>query len=61
MILSQSFEIQCRAGLHCAPLAHRTLETELTGGSVRLSPGLFTTDQQIDRAVEAIQMIAANS
>ena len=61
MILSQSFEIQCRAGLHCAPLAHRTLKTELTGGTVRLSPGLFTTDQDIDRAVEAIQMIAANS
>jgi cysteine desulfurase/selenocysteine lyase len=61
MILSQSFEIQCRAGLHCAPLAHRTLGTESMGGTVRLSPGLFTTDKEIDRAVEAIEMIAANS
>ena len=61
MILSQSFKIQCRAGLHCASLVHRTLETELTGGTVRVSPGLFTTDKEIDRAVEAIQMIAANS
>ncbi|MBR3837213.1 MAG: aminotransferase class V-fold PLP-dependent enzyme [Clostridia bacterium] len=35
-----------RAGYHCAPLAHRYLGTEETG-AVRLSPGAFTTRNQI--------------
>lgn len=59
MILDQSFDIQCRAGLHCAPLAHQTLGTFDQGGAVRLSPGAFTTDDQIQRAVEAVAAIAA--
>ncbi len=58
MILSQSFDIQCRAGLHCAPLAHRTLGTEERGGAVRLSPGLFTTDDEIRQAISAVASIA---
>ena len=37
-----------RAGLHCAPLAHRTAGT-LDGGTIRLSPSLFNTPEQIDR------------
>lgn len=38
--------ILVRAGFHCAPLAHRYLGTEKTG-AVRLSPGAFTTRDQI--------------
>lgn len=59
MILSESFGIQSRAGLHCAPLAHRTLGTESQGGTVRLSPGLFTTDDQLDLALSALESIAS--
>jgi cysteine desulfurase / selenocysteine lyase len=59
MILDQSFDIQCRAGLHCAPLAHQTLGTFDQGGAVRLSPGAFTTDDQIQQVVEAVAAIAA--
>lgn len=59
LTLSQAFGIQCRAGLHCAPLTHRTLGTEPLGGTVRLSPGLFTTDEELDRAVQAVSEIAA--
>ncbi|MCH2213308.1 MAG: aminotransferase class V-fold PLP-dependent enzyme [Fuerstiella sp.] len=59
VILSQSFGIQCRAGLHCAPLAHRTLGTESSGGTIRLSPGLFTTDEEIDQAVDAVSQIVS--
>ena len=59
LILSQSFGIQCRAGLLCAPLAHRTLGTESVGGTIRLSPGLFTTDEEIERAVQGVSGIAA--
>ena len=58
MILDQSFQIQCRAGLHCAPLTHRTLGTFEKGGAVRLSPGVFTTDDEILSAIEAVHAIA---
>jgi|LakMenEpi03Aug12_release.lakeMendotaPanAssembly.Ray.scaffolds.fasta_scaffold168503_2 cysteine desulfurase/selenocysteine lyase len=58
MILDQSFQIQCRAGLHCAPLAHKTLGTFVKGGAVRLSPGVFTTEEEIQAATEAVHAIA---
>ena len=58
MILDQSFQIQCRAGLHCAPLAHRTLGTYNNGGAVRLSPGVFTSAEEIQTAIEAVHAIA---
>lgn len=40
-------QIAVRAGLHCAPLAHRTAGT-LETGTVRLSPSVFNTEMQID-------------
>jgi selenocysteine lyase/cysteine desulfurase len=55
MVLEQSFGIQCRAGLHCAPLVHAALGTELTGGAVRLSVGEFTTEAEVDQAVRAVR------
>lgn len=58
MILDQSFRIHCRAGLHCAPLAHKRLGTFDKGGAVRLSPGVFTTEQEIQAAIEAVHAIA---
>lgn len=58
LILDQSFDIQCRAGFHCAPLAHHTLGTSERGGAVRLSPGVFTSDEQIQQAIEAVAAIA---
>ena len=58
MILDQSFQIQCRAGLHCAPLAHKTFKTFDKGGAVRFSPGVFTTAEEIEAAIEAVHTIA---
>jgi cysteine desulfurase family protein len=55
--LDSSFGIAVRAGLHCAPLAHRTLGT-FPRGTVRLSPGPFSTDEDVDRAVAAIRKLA---
>ena len=55
MVLEQSFGIQCRAGLHCAPLVHAALGTESTGGAVRLSVGEFTTEAEVDQAVGAVR------
>lgn len=56
-ILDQSFGIASRAGLHCAPEAHGCLGT-LETGSLRLSPGFFTTEGDIDACLEAIARIA---
>ena len=44
--LDQRFDIAVRAGLHCAPQAHRTLGT-FPDGTVRMSPGWFTTREDI--------------
>ncbi len=56
--LDREFQIMVRAGLHCAPAAHKTLGT-FPRGSVRMSPGHDTTEQDIDRAVRAVAAIAA--
>ena len=58
-ILDQSFGIQCRPGLHCAPLVHRRLQTSESGGTVRLSVGAFNTAADITAAADAVQQIAA--
>ena len=46
--------IATRMGLHCAAAAHRSLGTLETGGTLRLSPGPFTGEGEIDEAVGAI-------
>jgi len=56
--LDTSFGICVRPGLHCAPLAHRTIGT-YPQGTVRLSPGAFTTDEEIDIAIRALRALAA--
>ena len=48
--------IQTRAGVHCAPLMHRFLGTAPHGG-VRLSPGFFTTEKDIDRTLLALSRL----
>ncbi len=60
MILDQSFDIQSRAGLHCAPLLHELLSTATSHGTIRLSPGLFTTEDEITSVVGAVREIAAH-
>ena len=57
-ILDVSFEIAVRPGLHCAPYIHRALGT-FPDGTLRLSPGPFTTAEQIDRFLEALAEITA--
>lgn len=56
-ILDGDFGIAVRAGLHCAPLVHQDLGT-LAKGAVRFSLGPFTTEAEIDAAVEAMAAIA---
>ncbi len=56
-VLDQEFDIMTRPGLHCAPLAHKTLGT-MDQGTVRFSFGYFNTKEQIDEAITAIEKIA---
>jgi len=53
-VLSEEYGICCRQGLHCAPCAHRTLGT-FPGGLVRLSPGFFNTETEIETAIAAVR------
>jgi len=55
--LDEEFGILCRSGLHCAPDAHRTMGT-FPEGTVRLSPGLYNTPEDMDKTVDAIIQIA---
>lgn len=48
-----------RAGLHCAPLAHRT-EGTLPDGTVRMSVSAFNSPADIDAFVRAVRGVAWN-
>lgn len=55
--LDSAFEIACRTGLHCAPEACQALGA-FPLGTVRLSPGYWTTPDDIDQAIDAIRELA---
>jgi len=55
--LDQDYDIAVRTGLHCAPAAHRTIGTFPTG-TVRLSPGYFTTFEDVERVITALDYLA---
>jgi cysteine desulfurase family protein len=55
-ILDGDFGIAVRVGVHCAPMVHRDLGT-IDRGAVRFSPGVFTTADDIDRAIAAMRAI----
>ncbi|MFO7575704.1 MAG: aminotransferase class V-fold PLP-dependent enzyme [Bacteroidales bacterium] len=58
-ILDVDYNIACRTGLQCAPLVHRHLGTESIHGTTRFSIGPFTTESDIDAAIEAVEEIAS--
>ncbi|MBI1917543.1 MAG: aminotransferase class V-fold PLP-dependent enzyme [Planctomycetes bacterium] len=55
-ILDQAFDVAVRPGLHCAPYIHRALGT-FPDGTVRVSPGPFSTETDIDHLVNALAEI----
>ena len=57
-ILDSEYDIAVRPGLHCAPLAHKTIGT-LEQGAVRFSFGIFNTHDEIEFAIKALKQIAA--
>ena len=57
-ILDDSFEIAVRPGLHCSPYAHQRFDT-FPDGAVRVSPGAFSTADEMDQLVAALGEIVA--
>ena len=58
MILETYYNISVRSGLQCAPDTHRMLGTFDLGGTIRVSPGLFTSEEDIEAFLDAIREIA---
>ena len=56
-MLMQGWDIATRPGAHCAPLMHEALSTR-EQGVVRFSTSWFTTQEEIDTAIEAVREIA---
>jgi len=56
-VLDHQENISVRVGLQCAPDAHRTIGT-YPQGTVRVSPGCFTTEAELERFLQIIARIA---
>ncbi len=56
-LLDDEYDIATRSGIHCSPLAHKTIGT-LEQGCVRFSLGIFNTKEEIDKAIEALKEIS---
>ena len=55
--LFDRWRIETRPGLHCSPLAHRTLGT-FPEGALRLSPGYFNSEEEIEITLGALRELA---
>lgn len=55
--LMERFEIATRPGAHCAPLMHESLGTK-EQGIVRFSFSHFNTEEEIEKGIEAIRILA---
>jgi cysteine desulfurase family protein len=58
-ILDQSFDIAIRPGLHCAPYIHQSIGSFNEGGLVRVSPGPFNTQADMDALTAALKEIVS--
>jgi len=59
-VLDRQYGIMARAGLHCAPAAHRSIST-FPHGTLRLSPGFFNTEFEIQTVLNALDRISGES
>ena len=57
-LLDVEHDVITRTGLHCAPRVHEGIGTFEGDGTVRFSPGVFTTDEDVKRAVAAVADVA---
>ena len=52
-ILTGSYDIILRTGLHCAPDIMKDIQ--MPGGTIRLSLSRFTTEEEVETVLEAVQ------
>ena len=57
-VLRYSPDACVRAGLHCAPLVHEDQGTAQILGAVRIAPGYFTDDEDLEHALGAIEELS---
>ena len=55
--LENEFGILCRPGLHCAPLAHKTIGT-FPEGTIRFSLSYLNSEGEVDQALQAVSHLA---
>ena len=55
--LDDEYGIMCRVGLHCAPAAHKTIDT-FPDGTVRFGLSAFNTAQEVQVAIDAVHQLA---
>lgn len=55
-LLNDEYGIAVRAGFHCSGMAHETIGTADIG-CVRLCPGIYTGEKEIEKTVEAVRQI----
>lgn len=58
--LAEDYDIAVRAGAHCAPRMHEALGTR-EQGAVRFSFSWFTTEAELDAALDALRELARES
>lgn len=56
--LDVEHDVITRTGLHCAPRVHEGIGTFEDNGTVRFSPGIFTTEEEVERAIDAVAEVA---
>ena len=54
------YSVAVRAGLHCAPSAHRAYGTA-PAGTARLAPSIYTSRQEIEQACRVIRKCATTT
>lgn len=57
-LLDYNYGIMCRTGLHCAPLAHKTIGT-FPQGTIRISFNIFNENNDIDYFLSSLNKIVS--
>jgi cysteine desulfurase family protein len=57
--LDSGYGIQVRSGLHCAPLIHKQIGSDVASGTVRFSVGPFNTEADVESILAAVEEIAS--
>jgi len=55
-VMAERYGIASRSGLHCAPLIHQEIRS-FPSGAVRLSPGFFNTEEEVDYVLQSVAEI----